>query len=110
MVGKASHMYTARGIWDISVPSTQFYCEPKTILKKNLPKLIYQGPANMGCAHPETVKVAVWVSIEKYYVCLDNDSHTNKLMREEITNISSKKLLSQPAGYTHLIERIQRYV
>lgn len=65
----------------------------------------------MGCAPPETVKVAAWVSIEKYYVCLDNDSHTNKLMREEITNISSKKLLSQPAGYnTHLIEQIQRYV
>ncbi|XP_027944210.1 40S ribosomal protein S17-like [Eumetopias jubatus] len=42
-------------------------------------------------------------------MCLDNDSHTNKLMCEEIAVIPGKKPLSKITGYvTHLMKWIER--
>ncbi|KAF5918407.1 small ribosomal subunit protein eS17-like [Diceros bicornis minor] len=63
----------------------------------------------MGCVHTETMKRAAWVIIEKYYILLGNDFHTNKHMCKEITLIPNQKVCNNLTGYVmHLMKRIQR--
>ncbi|CAD7691186.1 unnamed protein product [Nyctereutes procyonoides] len=65
-------------------------------------------PANVGRVHTKTVKTAVPV-IDKYYLRLGKDLHTNKHVCEETAIIPSKKLRNEIAGYvTHWMKRIQR--
>nr|CAB3265754.1 40S ribosomal protein S17-like [Phallusia mammillata] len=61
----------------------------------------------MGRVRTKTVKKAAPGIIEKYYMKLTLDFHTNKRVCEEIAIIPSKKLRNQIAGFvTHLMKRI----
>merc|ERR1712183_204899 len=63
----------------------------------------------MGRVRTKTVKKASRVIIEKYYMKLTLDFHTNKRVCEEIAMIPSKKLRNQIAGFvTHLMKRIHK--
>merc|ERR1712029_731628 len=65
--------------------------------------------ANMGRVRTKTVKKAARVIIEKYYMKLTLDFHTNKRVCEEIAVIPSTKLRNQIAGFvTHLMKRIHK--
>merc|ERR1712183_1041344 len=60
-----------------------------------------------SCSNKNSQKAAR-VIIEKYYMKLTLDFHTNKRVCEEIAIIPSKKLRNQIAGFvTHLMKRIQ---
>merc|ERR1739838_1024257 len=63
----------------------------------------------MGHVRTKTVKKAARVIIEKYYMKLTLDFHSNKRVCEEVAIIPSKRLRNQIAGFaTHLMKRIQR--
>merc|ERR1739838_225397 len=63
----------------------------------------------MGHVRTKTVKKAARVIIEKYYMKLTLDFHSNKRVCEEIAHIPSKRLRNQIAGFvTHLMKRIQK--
>merc|ERR1712121_432633 len=65
------------------------------------------GPA-MGRVRTKTVKKASRRIIEKYYMMLTLDFHTNKRVIEEIAIIPTKRLRNQIAGFiTHLMKRIK---
>merc|ERR1711937_83751 len=64
--------------------------------------------ANMGRVRTKTVKKASRRIIEKYYMMLTLDFHTNKRVIEEIAIIPTKRLRNQIAGFiTHLMKRIR---
>ncbi|XP_045220639.2 small ribosomal subunit protein eS17-like [Macaca fascicularis] len=63
----------------------------------------------MGHVHTKTVKKAARVIIQQYYMCVGNNFHRNKCMREEMAIIPSKKLRNNIAGcVNHLMKRMQR--
>ncbi|XP_034790886.1 small ribosomal subunit protein eS17-like [Pan paniscus] len=63
----------------------------------------------MGHVHTKTVKKVARVIIEKYYMCLGNNFHTNKCVCEETAIIPSKQLRNNIAGCVkHLMKWMQR--
>merc|ERR1739838_214981 len=63
----------------------------------------------MGHVRTKTVKKAARVIIEKYYMKLTLDFHSNKRVCEEIAHIPSKRLRNQIAGFvTHLIRESKK--
>nr|QBH73503.1 40S ribosomal protein S17 [Encarsia formosa] len=62
----------------------------------------------MGRVRTKTVKKSARVIIEKYYMRLTLDFHTNKRLCEEIAIVPSKRLKNQIAGFvTHLMKRLR---
>merc|ERR1712168_444952 len=62
----------------------------------------------MGRVRTKTVKKASRRIIEKYYMMLTLDFHTNNRVIEEIAIIPTKRLRNQIAGFiTHLMKRIR---
>merc|ERR1712037_725426 len=62
----------------------------------------------MGRVRTKTVKKASRRIIEKYYMMLNLDFHTNKRVIEGIAIIPTKRLRNQIAGFiTHLMKRIR---
>merc|ERR1712137_1041443 len=62
----------------------------------------------MGRVRTKTVKKASRRIIEKYYMMLTLDFHTNKRVIEEIAIIPTKRLRNQIVGFiTHLMKRIR---
>merc|ERR1712080_413788 len=62
----------------------------------------------MGRVRTKTVKKASRRIIEKYYMMLTLDFHTNKRVIEEIAIIPTKRLRNQIGGFiTHLMKRIR---
>merc|ERR1712048_1227583 len=79
---------------------SDFDCLTETRIKKNFPA--------MGRVRTKTVKKTSRRIIEKYYMMLTLDFHTNKRVIEEIAIIPTKRLRNQIAGFiTHLMERIR---
>merc|ERR1739838_154394 len=79
---------------------SDFDCLTEVRIKKNFPA--------MGRVRTKTVKKASRHIIEKYYMMLTLDFHTNKRVIEEIAIIPTKRLLNQIAGFiTHLMKRIR---
>merc|ERR1711934_902195 len=63
----------------------------------------------MGRVRTKTVKKASRRIIEKYYMMLNLDFHTNKRVIEEVAIIPTKRLKNQIAGFiTHTMKRIQK--
>lgn len=63
----------------------------------------------MGRVRTKTVKKAARVIIEKYYMRLTLDFHTNKRLCEEIAIIPSKPLKNKIAGFVTLLMKRLRY-
>merc|ERR1712113_837386 len=79
---------------------SDFDCLTETRIKKTFPA--------MGRVRTKTVKKASRRIIEKYYMMLTSDFHTNKRVIEEIAIIPTKRLRNQIAGFiTHLMKRIR---
>merc|ERR1712217_550467 len=79
---------------------SDFDCLTETRIKKPFPA--------MGRVRTKTVKKASRRIIEKYYMMLTLDFHTNKRVIEEIAIIPTKRLRNQIAGFiTHLMKRIR---
>merc|ERR1711992_100027 len=79
---------------------SDFDCLTETRIKKTFPA--------MGRVRSKTVKKASRRIIEKYYMMLTLDFHTNKRVIEEIAIIPTKRLRNQIAGFiTHLMKRIR---
>eukprot|EP01127_Copromyxa_protea_P005711 TRINITY_DN15576_c0_g1_i1.p2 TRINITY_DN15576_c0_g1~~TRINITY_DN15576_c0_g1_i1.p2 ORF type:complete len:134 (-),score=39.40 TRINITY_DN15576_c0_g1_i1:62-463(-) len=63
----------------------------------------------MGRVRTKTIKKAARLIVERYYVKLTLDFHTNKQICGEVAVIPSKRLRNQIAGFvTHLMKRIAR--
>jgi small subunit ribosomal protein S17e len=57
----------------------------------------------------KTVKKSARVIVEKYYMRLTLDFHTNKALISEIAQIPSKRMRNKISGFTtHLMKRIER--
>merc|ERR1739838_1072495 len=79
---------------------SDFDCLTEVRIKKTFPA--------MGRVRTKTVKKASRRIIEKYYMMLTLDFHTNKRVIEEIAIIPTKRLRNQIAGFiTHLMKRIR---
>merc|ERR1739838_13381 len=79
---------------------SDFDCLTEVRIKKTFPA--------MGRVRTKTVKKASRRIIEKYYMMLTLDFHTNKRVIEEIAIIPTKRLHNQIAGFiTHLMKRIR---
>merc|ERR1712113_492575 len=79
---------------------SDFDCLTETRIKKTFPA--------MGRVRTKTVKKASRRIIEKYYMMLTLDFHTNKRVIEEIAIIPTKRLRNQIAGFiTHLMKGIR---
>merc|ERR1739848_226974 len=82
---------------------SDFDCLTETRLKTPTSPLLI-----MGRVRTKTVKKASRRIIEKYYMMLTLDFHTNKRVIEEIAIIPTKRLRNQIAGFiTHLMKRIR---
>lgn len=77
-VGNGRGWRRAKGIWKISVPSSQFSCESKTALKKSVTKRAVEQAGGIPCASYNADDVADPLHFTKYFLtcfikmtCLD---------------------------------------